>query len=133
MKILLDTNAYSAMVRGHDEVCARVRDCEQMIFSTVVLGELLAGFHHGSRYAKNRQELDEYLASPHVFWVPVTLTTADLFGRLWTALKARGKPIPTNDIWIAAHTIETDATLLSFDRHFDAVEDLRWVYMESSP
>jgi predicted nucleic acid-binding protein len=49
MKILLDTNAYSALLRGHDEVADRVRRAEQIVFSTVVAGELLLGFRLGAR------------------------------------------------------------------------------------
>ena len=42
MRILLDTNAYSAMVQGHEKVCALVRMSERVLLSTVVEGELLA-------------------------------------------------------------------------------------------
>lgn len=57
----------------------------------------------------------------------MTFTTADRFGRIAAALRAKGKPIPQNDIWIAAHAMETGADLLSFDRHFEAVEGLALV------
>ncbi len=49
MRILLDTNAYSAMVQGHENVCTLVRMSERVFLSTVVLGELLAGFRDGTR------------------------------------------------------------------------------------
>jgi len=42
------------------------------------------------------------------------------------ALKARGKPIPANDMWIAAQAMETGAELLSFDRHYEWVDGLAW-------
>lgn len=131
MRIILDTNAYSAMAQGHEEVCALVRRSEHVLLSMVVIGELLAGFRHGSRYGHNRQVLDEFLSSPYVSSVPVTLTTADRFGRVWAGLRAKGKPIPTNDIWIAAHAMETGAELISSDRHFFAIEGLAWTHLET--
>ncbi len=131
MRILLDTNAYSAMVRGQADVCVLVRESEHVLLSMVVIGELLAGFRRGSQYERNRRVLDEYLASPYFSSIPVTLTTADRFGRVWAGLRARGRPIPTNDVWIAAHAMETGAELVSFDRHFSEVEGLAWTHFET--
>lgn len=133
MKILLDTNAYSAMARGHENVCDLVRMSERVLLSMVVMGELLAGFRGGSRFDKNRRALDDFLASPYVKDVPVTRTTADRFGRIWAGLSARRKPIPTNDIWIAAHAMKTGADLVSFDRHFEEIEGLAWIHLRSMP
>lgn len=127
MKILLDTNAYSALMRGHDEVAVRVRRAEHVVLSAVVAGELLLGFRVGSRLKKNMAELEAFLDNPYVSLAPVTLTTADRFARIAAALRAKGKPIPTNDVWIAAHAMETGAELLSFDAHFGAIDGLAWV------
>lgn len=126
MTILLDTNAYSALLRGHDEVADRVRRAERVVFSTVVAGELLLGFRLGTRLKKNMAELDAFLENPYVSLVPVTLTTADRFARIAATLRAKGRPIPTNDIWIAAHAMEAGAELLSFDAHFGAIDGLAW-------
>jgi predicted nucleic acid-binding protein len=124
MKVLLDTNAYAALMRGHEGVTTRVRRAEQVLLSTIVAGELLHGFRLGTRQEKNVAELEGFLDNPHVSLVPVTFTTADRFARIASGLRAKGRPIPTNDIWIAAHAMETGAELLSFDEHFDAVDGL---------
>jgi tRNA(fMet)-specific endonuclease VapC len=50
--------------------------------------------------------------------------TARQYGRIKNALRARGRPIPDNDIWIAAIALQHDLTLLSRDRHFGAVAGL---------
>ena len=126
MKILLDTNAYSAMMRGHAEVARRVRDAEQVVLSAVVIGELLFGFRLGTRLQKNLEELDAFLGNPYVTAAAVTRSTADRFARVAAALRAKGRPIPTNDIWVAAHAMEFGAELLSFDAHFEALDGLAW-------
>lgn len=66
-------------------------------------------------------------------FVPVTRTTADRYARIALALKRKGRPIPTNDIWIAAHAMETGADLVSYDEHFAAVDGLVWVRPEAPP
>ena len=130
MKVLLDTNAYTALFRGHEGVAARVRRAEQVLVSVVVAGELLFGFRNGSRYGANRTELEDFIASPYVALLPVTLVTSDRFGRIAAFLRRKGRPLPTNDIWIAAHAMESGAELLSFDRHFDQVDGIAWVHPE---
>jgi tRNA(fMet)-specific endonuclease VapC len=91
-----------------------------------VAGELLFGFRVGARLKKNMAELETFLQNPYVSLAPVTLTTADRFGRIAAALRAKGRPIPANDIWIAAHAMESGADLLSFDEHFSAIDGLAW-------
>jgi tRNA(fMet)-specific endonuclease VapC len=126
MRVLLDTDAYSALKRAHPAVVDIVRRSEDVLLSTVVAGELLYGFRCGNRFERNRDELEQFAASPFVTVVPVTMATADRFSRIAAALKARGKPIPTNDMWIAAQAMETGAELLSFDRHYEWVGGLAW-------
>jgi tRNA(fMet)-specific endonuclease VapC len=104
-----------------------VRRAEQVLVSTVVAGELLFGFRNGLRYEANRRDLEDFLANPYVALLPVTLVTAERFGRIAAALRRKVRPLPTNDIWIAAHAMESGAELLSFDRHFEQVEGLAWV------
>lgn len=127
MKLLLDTNAYSELKRGHAEVADLVRGAQAVVFSIVVVGELLHGFRLGSRWARNLRELEAFLAHDRVELVPVTRVTADRFGRIAAGLQRRGTPIPTNDIWIAAHVMETGAELVSFDQHFEHVDGIAWI------
>lgn len=129
MRRLLDTNAYVALKRGHGGVADLVRDSEELLLSMVVVGELLFGFRNGTRYDRNAKELDEFLASERVDVLPVTRTTADRFGRIAAALRKAGTPIPSNDIWIAAHTVESSAELITFDAHFGAVPGLVWTHL----
>ena len=130
MRLLLDTDAYSALKRGHRAVADLVRGADEVLLSTVVAGELLHGFRCGNRFERNRQELEGFIASPFVRVTPVTMVTADRFGRIAAGLKRRGAPIPANDIWIAAQAMETGAELISFDGHYDAVDGLAWRRLE---
>lgn len=123
--ILLDTNAYVAFMRGEREIVEVVAHAEKLLVSSVVLGELLGGFAAGGREAKNRAELARFLASPRVSLLPITANTADSYALVYAGLKRKGRPIPTNDLWIAASALEQGAALLSLDAHFALVEGLR--------
>ncbi len=127
--LLLDTNAYSALKRGHQEVARLVRSAETIVVSAIVLGELLYGFRHGTRANANERELEDFLRRPNTRFAEVTRTTANRYSKIAAALRAKGTPIPTNDIWIAAHAQETGAHLLSFDRHFGVIDGLAWSLM----
>ena len=72
-------------------------------------------------------DLPTSLDNPYVSLVPVGPVTADRYSRIAAALRAKGRPIPTNDVWIAAHAMETGADLLFADRHFEAVDGIAWV------
>lgn len=127
MTTLLDTNAYTAWKRGHTDVVGIVRRSEKLLLSSIVAGELLFGFRCGSRFERNRRELEDLLRSPYVSFLPVTLVTTDRFSRIAAGLRRKGRPIPTNDLWIAAHAMESGADLVSFDRHFGEIDGLAWV------
>ena len=127
MRILLDSNGYSRLMRGDSQTAAVVRDATEILMSAVVIGELLYGFRNGSRFDRNAADLRSFLDNPYVSFVPVGPVTADRYSRIAAALRAKGSPIPANDVWIAAHAMETGADLVSADRHFEAVDGIAWL------
>lgn len=127
VRLLLDTNACSALKRGDERVADLVRGSKEIVFSAVVAGELLYGFRQGARVERNLAELKEFPASPYVTFLPVSLITADRYALVASALRRKGKPIPVNDIWIAAQALECGADLVSADRYFEHVDGLAWI------
>jgi len=132
VRLLLDSNAFSLLAYGHRHVAELVRGADEVLLSVIVIGELLAGFRRGSRFEQNLADLDAFLDDSFVSVVPVGSVTADRYARISASLRARGRPIPTNDIWIAAHAMETGADLVSADRHFEHVDGLVWVCLSAS-
>jgi tRNA(fMet)-specific endonuclease VapC len=123
--ILLDTNAYAALKRGHAEAIRIVQRAPFIAISSTVLGELLGGFAFGTREAQNRQELEMFLASPRVTLHSIDRATAERYAVLFASLRAAGTPIPTNDLWIAASALQHALVLFTFDAHFRNVPGLR--------
>ena len=132
MRVLLDSNAYTLLMRGHGEVAELVRRAEEVLFSAVVVGELMYGFRHGTHFERNSAELRSFLDNPYSTFVDVGSVTADRYSRIAASLRAKGCPIPTNDVWIAAHAMETGADLISADTHFEHVDGIVWVQVAAS-
>jgi tRNA(fMet)-specific endonuclease VapC len=122
--ILLDTNAYVAFKRGDSSLIEIVQRAETLAISPIVLGELLGGFECGNKTKKNREELQKFLQSSRVRILTITLDTANFYGQIYSFLKNKGTPIPSNDLWIAAQSLEYGCLLCSFDQHFKSIEGL---------
>jgi tRNA(fMet)-specific endonuclease VapC len=129
-KILLDTSAYSQLLRGSEEVANALDHADLVYLSVFVLGELYAGFKGGSKEAANRELLERFLKRPTVRVIAATKETAEVFAEIKNSLKRAGRPLPLNDVWIAAHALETGSIVVTFDSHFRQVPGLRlWEHM----
>ncbi len=124
MKVCLDTNAYSRLAQGDDEVCRILERADSITVPAVVIGELTYGFLNGSRRAENEAALERFLEEDDVSCQPVTRSIAERYGYVKAALKKKGTPIPENDIWIAATALETGCWLVTYDAHFNQVSGL---------
>lgn len=124
MRIVLDTSAYSHFRTNHAEIVELIARAEIVYVPTVVLGELDAAFRLGRRAADNRARLEEFLLEDFVGVLPITPQVAKRYGEVFTALRAAGTPIPTNDIWIGAATIDASAHLVTFDHDFERISML---------
>lgn len=68
--------------------------------------------------------LDGFLAEPFVHLLDTTASVARHYGRVFSTLKRDGTPLPVNDTWIAAATIDCGGTLLTFDRDFERIHGM---------
>lgn len=124
MKIVLDTSAYVGFKRNEVEMVEFIVRSELILFSPVVLGELMFGFRSGMRFKENMDDLNRFLNHEAVELVQIGEITSDRYARIAAQLKQQGTPIPTNDIWIAAQTMEHGAELITSDRHFERISGL---------
>ena len=122
--ILIDTNAYVAFKQGEASVCETIQYAEILGMSPIVLGELLGGFEYGNKTKKNRDELQQFTQSSRIRFFSITSDTANFYSQIYSSLRKKGKPIPSNDLWIAAQALENGCVLCSHDRHFKAIEGL---------
>ena len=123
-RLVLDTSAYSHFRRGHARTLDALARAERVLIPATVLGELEAAFALGGRARENRRGLDDFLAEPFVDLIETSASVARHYGRVFAALKRAGTPLPVNDIWIAAATLDCGGTLLTFDRDFERIGGL---------
>jgi tRNA(fMet)-specific endonuclease VapC len=123
-RLLIDTNIYSLALRGDPSITEFLQKTDVIGFSTISIGELLSGFKAGNKEKKNREELNLFLDSQRVEMFPVDEETAEFYAEILKNLKEIGKPIPTNDIWIAACAFQHGLKLFTVDAHFKSIQGL---------
>jgi tRNA(fMet)-specific endonuclease VapC len=121
MRLLLDTSAYSAFMRGHPTIIQAVREADRIYVNPIVLGELRAGFRRGRQRDKNENILKQFLASPRIDTMVIDEETSERYAVILNALWSEGKPMPTNDLWIAASAMQYGVAILTTDAHFQRV------------
>ncbi len=119
MKIALDSNRYTDLCRGVPLVQEIVESATEVHVPLIVLAEQRAGFAHGSNREKNERVLTRFLNSDGVFVLSPDEQTTFFYADVYAYLRKKGKPIPTNDLWIAALVIQHQLVLFDRDSDFD--------------
>jgi tRNA(fMet)-specific endonuclease VapC len=123
-RIIIDTNFYVAFKKRDEAAIVALKKAEYIAVNTVILGELLAGFRCGSRELQNREELDLFFDSPRVDLLSIDDGTAEFYAQIFAELKEKGRPIPTNDLWLAASALQHGLALATYDDHFKYISGL---------
>jgi len=130
-KVMMDTSAYTAFLRGSPEVKEAVQQADEIVFNPVVLGELIAGFLMGRNERKNRTILKDFLSSPRVIVAEIDEETSERYAVIVQSLRMKGTPIPTNDLWIAASAMQHGLKVLTTDKHYLEVLQIITEYFEA--
>ena len=124
MKLLLDTNRLSDALSEVAEVLDCLETAEEVHVPVVALGEIRSGFLRGRRSAANETRLQWLLSQTGVSTLPIDPPVSHRYAEIHRVLRARGRPIPTNDLWIAALALTHGLVLYTRDAHFAAVPGL---------
>ncbi len=122
-RCLLDTNIVIALLAGEKSVLEALSEVDEVFLSNVVLGELYYGAFKSRRSLDNIERIEELAENSVV--ISCDEHVARKYGEIKNTLRAQGRPIPENDIWIAATAIYYKLTLITRDRHFEEVEILQ--------
>jgi len=132
-RTLVDTSAYSALMRGDPEVAAALGETDEVFMSVIVLGELRAGFRKGSKLKRNEALLREFLGEPRVAVVAVDEETSSRYAIIHHDLRRRGTPVSVNDVWIAASASQHGLRILTTDDDFRRISQVITDYIEPRP
>jgi len=121
-RVLLDTNIVIAIFADDYSVRRALEETEEVFVPVIVFGELYYGAHKSSRVETNIRRINEFAMNCSV--VTCDTETSRLYGKIKDVLRLKGRPIPENDIWIAAIAKQYAMTLVSRDDHFKEIDNL---------
>lgn len=121
---LLDTNIVIALFAADSAVLDKLSDAEAVFVPAIVLGELYYGAHKSSQPVENADHIVAFAAQNTI--LACDEETARAYGVFKSQLRAKGKPLPENDIWIGALAHQYDLTLITRDRHFAEMDEISY-------
>ena len=121
--MILDTNAVSALLAGDEQVGDKLDSADHHHLPLIVIGE----FQYGLLASRKRKKLQSLLTRLEAESIILCADreTADWYASIRHDLKRRGRPLPENDVWIAALARQHALEILSQDPHFDHVDKVR--------
>ncbi len=121
-RYLLDTNIVIALFAAEPGIQKRLSAALEVFVSAVTIGELRYGAEQSTHREENLARIEEFARS--VVKLPIDFTTARHYGEIKARLRSKGRPLPENDIWIAAVAAQHGMTLVSRDAHFHEIDAL---------
>jgi predicted nucleic acid-binding protein len=118
MKYLLDTTAYSELLRGHQKVGEIIRGADELYVPNFVIAELEYGFRLGNRQPENEKLLTRFVSNKKVHVLLPDNATTSYFVNIAVFAHKKGVQLSSHDIWIAALAEQWDVVLVSFDEDF---------------
>ncbi len=117
--MILDTNAVSALFVGDPALAALLDSEDRHHLPSIVIGE----YRYGLQRSSHRNHLEPLLAAliRESFILVVDEVTATAYSKIRNALRKLGRPIPENDVWIAALAIQHGVAVVTRDGHFGHV------------
>ncbi len=120
--VVLDTNIVIALFRQEESVLEPIRQGAVIHVPIIVIGELYFGAAKSQRKKENRRRIEQL--TEQVTLLYCLDETPKYYAQIKQELQQKGRPIPENDIWIAALAQEYGLPLVSRDRHFNHIDDL---------
>jgi len=114
---LLYTSVIIHFFKNSEQITQRLNSFAEVYVNSTVIGELYFGAYASLNPQKHIDQVTAFLASCVV--IEVGINTAEIYGQLKSNLKRNGTPIPENDIWIAASSVEHNMPLFTTDKHFE--------------
>jgi tRNA(fMet)-specific endonuclease VapC len=121
-KLLLDTNIVIALFSNEEQVIKELKHAPAIYIPSIVLGELYFGANKATQTEANLEKIANFASRNTI--LSCDAETARYYGRIKFELRLKGRPIPENDVWIAAIARQHDLTLISRDIHFAEIEAL---------
>jgi len=121
-RYLLDSNIVIALFANEKVVVDAIYMADEIFVPSIVIGELYYGAQKSSKRQANIARIDSFVEANVI--LECDQETARWYGQIKQELRAKGRPLPENDIWIAALAFQHGLTLVTRDKHFNEVSSL---------
>ncbi|KAA3598053.1 MAG: type II toxin-antitoxin system VapC family toxin [Calditrichaeota bacterium] len=122
-KVLLDTNIIIALFKNDENVISSLKKVSEVFVSNITIGELFFGAEKSFRKEEKINKIEKFIQN--IVVLPCNLSTSKVYGKVKNELKQKGNPIPENDILISATAIQNKLQLISRDKHFEKITNLK--------
>ncbi|REJ85163.1 MAG: type II toxin-antitoxin system VapC family toxin [Planctomycetota bacterium] len=122
-KHLLDTSIIVALFKNDEAVRSQIASAPEVFVPSIAVGELYYGAQHSAQVERNVAQVREFAANSAV--LACDLVTAEHYGQIKNELKTKGRPLPENDVWIAAIASQHSLTVVTRDQHFGVIDGLQ--------
>jgi tRNA(fMet)-specific endonuclease VapC len=122
-KIVLDTNIVAAWLKGEEGIADKIDKAKEVYLPIIVIGELYYGAHYSTKVQKNISDIVRLTSQYNT--LSIDESTTILYGQIKTKLRKKGKPVPENDIWIAAIAMQYNLIIITRDKHFKEIEGIK--------
>jgi tRNA(fMet)-specific endonuclease VapC len=122
-RFLLDTNIVIALFADEAIVKNNLAQAGEVFIPSIVIGELCYGARKSGRVEANLARVDELVTGSAI--LVCDAETARQYGEVKNKLRLKGRPLPENDVWIAALALQHNLILVTRDAHFQEVESLK--------
>jgi tRNA(fMet)-specific endonuclease VapC len=123
-RYIIDTNIIVGLFANEDAICTRFHSGTNIVLPSIVLGELYYGAFKSMKTGENLRKINRLVAEKII--LSCDAGTAYEYGRLRNEQRMKGKPLPENDLWIAALAMQHNLIMASRDKHFADIDGLKW-------
>jgi len=124
-KLVLDTNIVIDFFKNEEQVISMLKNYNTYYLPVTVCGELLFGAINSEKKQQNLKQTRQFFKTCKI--LNNTMDVANAYSEIRFELRKKGKPIPENDIWIAAACLISDLPLYTKDGHFGYINKLKLV------
>jgi tRNA(fMet)-specific endonuclease VapC len=121
-RYLLDTNIIIDLLVNEEVVKTMLGEAEEAFVPSIAIGELYYGAEKSTHPEENVSRIEQFASITTVLGCDTQ--TARHYGQIKNMLRAKGRPIPENDLWIAAIARQHTLTLVTRDKHFGEIDGL---------
>lgn len=121
-RYLLDTNIIIAIFADEVTVKENLLQANEVFIPTIAVGELYYGAPKSAQIQTNMAKIAQLVSHTQILVCDVV--TAQKYGDIKNKLRLKGRPLPENDVWIAALALQHQLILVTRDAHFQEVENI---------